>query len=256
MPRETKLNLLRREIARAADTEEEVEDIVLELLATNWKEVMLRDKIKCTACKTMILYHEAHFFLTRHSSSKKMPHCNDCYTRLIERECFSSKCQNRFITTLGEDRTFCLSCDTGKEENLSYLGICAVCNGFCPRKFGICYSCMPKRGIDKTWLRREYVKVQTHKENAVWHGASGEFTLAEWIVTLEYFHWLCAYCLVHPYEHLEHFVPLTLGGDTARSNCVPSCEECNAIKGQTHPDAITDIPKADLDRVRTYLAQF
>lgn len=249
-----KLDWFRREIARLAGSKEAAEEAAFELFATDWKEVILKDKVKCTKCGAAILYHGAEFF-SDHFSSKKVPYCNDCSAQLYERECFSKKCKNRFITNIAEGRLFCSTCHKGKEE-LCYLGICAVCNGFCPRELGICYSCMPKRGIDKVWLRKEYIKVQTHKENAVWKDLKGELTITQWIGTLEYFNWRCAYCLIAPYEHLEHFVPLSQGGDTTKSNCVPSCKECNGIKGQTHPDQISTIPLDSLNRVRTYLAQF
>ena len=46
----------------------------------------------------------------------------------------------------------------------------------------------------------------------------------------------CAYC-GGPFEHLDHFVPLSLGGTDEASNLLPSCASCNLRKNAKAPSA-------------------
>lgn len=46
--------------------------------------------------------------------------------------------------------------------------------------------------------------------------------------------WACVYCGDEP-EHVDHFVPLTLGGSHAVGNLVPACGTCNLRKGGRDP---------------------
>ena len=66
-------------------------------------------------------------------------------------------------------------------------------------------------------------------------------TLVEWLETLHYFHWQCAYCQAKPFQILSHYLPLARAGTTA-DNCVPACRRC----GLAH--------KQENERVRSYLA--
>lgn len=86
--------------------------------------------------------------------------------------------------------------------------------------------------------------------------APRDLTLEQWLETLRYFKALCAYCQAKPYECLEHFVPLKLGGGTTISNVVPSCLSCNKLKDHLHPALVTKIPRTDVERVRDYLQSF
>lgn len=40
----------------------------------------------------------------------------------------------------------------------------------------------------------------------------------------------CFYCLVAPYECIDHRLPLVRGGDSRLENLVPACRTCNAKK--------------------------
>lgn len=58
-------------------------------------------------------------------------------------------------------------------------------------------------------------------------------TLQEWYQTILDFCWKCAYCkkeLNWETVQLEHFIPISMGGGTTRSNCVPACCKCNSSK--------------------------
>jgi len=48
---------------------------------------------------------------------------------------------------------------------------------------------------------------------------------------------LCAYCLSEPATHVDHYIPLKLGGLHALDNLVPACVSCNTSKGAKHPEA-------------------
>ena len=85
-------------------------------------------------------------------------------------------------------------------------------------------------------------------------GLPDDLKLADWIKTCDYFQWLCAYCQEIRIEVLEHFVPITHGGGTVVSNCVPACASCNQKKMYVHPDKVRKIPRGDIERVRQYLA--
>lgn len=46
---------------------------------------------------------------------------------------------------------------------------------------------------------------------------------------------LCAYCENRTAEHLDHFIPKSKGGTSARGNLVPSCARCNMQKRDKMP---------------------
>jgi hypothetical protein len=52
--------------------------------------------------------------------------------------------------------------------------------------------------------------------------------MEQWLETLEYFDYKCAYCGGN-YEVIEHYLPNHKAGTTV-SNCVPACSSCNVMK--------------------------
>jgi len=63
-------------------------------------------------------------------------------------------------------------------------------------------------------------------------------TCIEWLATLEWFGFRCAYCDVSCDDAdltLDHYVPLVRGGPTLRANCVPACRRCNNRKLRQDP---------------------
>jgi len=145
---------------------------------------------------------------------------------------------------------FCLAC---KEH------LCALCKQPALEPYHgryytvICPACLIRRNLDNEWHHNESRKIIGQEMRAVHAGRIGDLSYREWLTTLEDFNWLCAYCQKHPYEVLEHFIPITKGGDTITSNCVPACKDCNAAKSGKHPNKVKLIPREDIDRVRTYL---
>lgn len=46
---------------------------------------------------------------------------------------------------------------------------------------------------------------------------------------------LCAYACGRPAEHLDHVIPVAMGGQTEYGNMVPACPTCNSRKKDTDP---------------------
>jgi hypothetical protein len=129
-----------------------------------------------------------------------------------------------------------------------YKRVCVICgNGFVLRhENGITEMCPDCEKTDFPRLR----KVLTGElRQARIRGLQATLTFREWIETLDYFNWRCAYC-GHRFELLEHFIPLSLGGGTTRDNCVPGCYSCNTKKRSVHP---FEAPIPNIHVVYSYL---
>ena len=75
-------------------------------------------------------------------------------------------------------------------------------------------------------------KGYTHKRRALKLGNGGSYTQLQWLDTLEYFDYKCAYtgeCIKHGC-HVEHIVPVSKGGTSYIWNLVPSTERANLSK--------------------------
>lgn len=101
--------------------------------------------------------------------------------------------------------------------------------------------------------RRYFTLAQYHNARAREHGAPATLTAAQWEQTLHDFHERCAYCRVTTWEHMDHFIPISRGGGTTQSNCVPACRTCNLEKGGLLVEEITTLALEDLLRVQAYL---
>lgn len=101
----------------------------------------------------------------------------------------------------------------------------------------VCPKCANENGGDAI-VYFEKARVDLHNTRAKSRGQEGTLTLTEWMEILRKYEFKCAYC-GRQYEALEHHVPLSRGGGTVASNCVPSCHRCNSTKGAKHPEDIT-----------------
>jgi hypothetical protein len=88
---------------------------------------------------------------------------------------------------------------------------------------------------------RELERVESQCFRAHTLRAEATLTLVEWLETLNYFQWCCAYCLSKPCQVMSHYIALPEGGTTA-TNCVPACYSCRRCR-----------PRED-ERIRVYLA--
>ncbi len=99
---------------------------------------------------------------------------------------------------------------------------------------------------------RETRRLKMHLREARQNNNVASLTLKQWLASLDYFQWRCAYCL-EPYVSLDHFVPSCLGGETSKSNCVPSCSACNTNKSKKHPNKLKNFSVDRLNYIRAYL---
>lgn len=74
--------------------------------------------------------------------------------------------------------------------------------------------CERKENDGRQRRKRESAKVQHHVNMARRYGLPSTLTLPEWLETLSYFSWTCAYCRKAPYAVLEHIQPVVSGGGT------------------------------------------
>lgn len=118
----------------------------------------------------------------------------------------------------------------------------------------ICYLC--EQPFSSTWKRKKYYcptclktvprRVQSasllryNLQRATKRGLPATLTVKQWMKTLDDFTWLCAYCQIRPYQCIEHFFPLELGGGTTPGNIVPACFKCNARKVSYLPQSVLD----------------
>ncbi len=98
---------------------------------------------------------------------------------------------------------------------------------------------------EENYLRfiRELERVEDQRMCAQKQRAPASLTLIEWLKTLEYFRWQCAYCRSKPFQVMHHYQPLREAGTTV-ANCVPACRRCRALQ------------KGEHEAVRLYLSQF
>lgn len=82
-------------------------------------------------------------------------------------------------------------------------------------------------GTEENYLliTREIDRVEGQLRKARAMHAEATLTLVDWLTTLEYFHWQCAYCVSGPFQVMSHHIQLPRGGTTP-DNCVPSCCGC------------------------------
>ena len=80
---------------------------------------------------------------------------------------------------------------------------------------------------------KEIDRVEAQLRRARTLHAEATLTLIDWLTTLEYFHWQCAYCESKPFRVMSHFIRLPPGGTTP-DNCVPACYGCRACRRTEH----------------------
>lgn len=103
-----------------------------------------------------------------------------------------------------------------------------------------CASCAPQR-------ISEEVRVSQQNWRTAQEGLVSDLTVTQWLATLEHFQRMCAYCQAVPFTDLEHVIPVTAGGGTTWTNCVPACSQCN------HRKRHNNIPRETMERVGAYL---
>lgn len=134
-------------------------------------------------------------------------------------------------------------------------GVCWICYGpLLERARRTCYSdrCTERYNRENRNLGSAR-NVSRSKYNL-----EGTLFIEQWLETLHYFNWMCAYCQVRPYEHMDHFISWQFGGGTTPGNCVPACNVCNSYKGPHYFDRLPKYPTRKIseeavERVCAYL---
>ena len=112
---------------------------------------------------------------------------------------------------------------------------------------GFCYDCYKKPGTPSSIVSAHLSRAKEAKVPAT-------LTVKQWIATVDYFNNKCAYCQNRPFQVLEHFLPISLGGGTTQENCVPACKKCNGKKNSAHPDMFDQIfPQDKIEKIKHYL---
>jgi len=71
---------------------------------------------------------------------------------------------------------------------------------------------------------------RTKKKNLV-----AKFYKKDWKEALEYFDNKCAYCGSEKGTlEMDHFIPLSKGGEFTKNNVIPSCKTCNCSKNNKY----------------------
>lgn len=107
-----------------------------------------------------------------------------------------------------------------------------------------------------TLTKAEQQRQRAHRRRARIASAEAcEVTIRDWRRLVERYRGLCAYCLLRPWEHQEHVIPLSRGGRHAIGNLLPACGSCNLTKsnrllseiryGGTILRALPPAPKVD-----------
>jgi hypothetical protein len=217
MPIEDNINEFRNRIVKLSCDEDEAASFVRMLVQTNWQKLFELDK-------------------------RKMFLCDNC-SKLLPRRDVIRGGYGKFYGQYCKD--CCVRCPVCKTKHVGRPG---------QWLYPLCEPCI--NSVDRSVVDEERKTLYTQSRRAHEASVPNTLTLGEWIGTLINFSWMCAYCQTSPYEHCDHFLPISLGGGTTQSNCVPACKRCNNLKSRHHPNKIKSISQDDIIRVQNYLRQF
>ena len=92
--------------------------------------------------------------------------------------------------------------------------------------------------VTRAYKKTEVAKAQKRRDKQVRRARErsvlADMTVKEWMATTKHFGDKCVYC-GEPYEHQDHFIPLSKGGGYTKDNMVPACAVCNVDKSDTLP---------------------
>ena len=170
----------------------------------------------------------------------RLSECDEC-GRL-----FPTKAGYKFKQDKYQYNIYCLHCvEVAAERQFT---ICQICNKKTANATAdFCYDCYPiSRSLS--------TQISGHLARAREANTAATLTVGEWAATIAQFHKKCAYCRIRPFQVLEHFLPISLGGGTTADNCVPSCTQCNTKKNRMHPHTFTTIfPQETIEYITSYL---
>lgn len=120
--------------------------------------------------------------------------------------------------------TSCIIC--GKSTNSNKLTTCSIkCEN------------ISKRKLPKLFIQR--AKSNINRQSNI---TGYELNYNQWLQTLQYFNYKCAYChkpITQTNVHMDHFIPVNNGGTFIFKNILPACHECNLAKSSKSPSTFT-----------------
>lgn len=115
-------------------------------------------------------------------------------------------------------------------------GVCEKCGSnadFAPRT---CQACRAETRRSYRQARPELIKGYKHKRRAA--SNVGHYTEAEWLAIVERQKGRCACCHGISNLHVDHIVPVSLGGSNLILNIQGLCKSCNSRKGARLLDGV------------------
>lgn len=225
------LNSLRLRIARAAGSLENIVRLSDEIGQTQWQELIDSDLVACYGCKRDIRYIDATWSPFVNKKTAQEPYCPTCVPKMLE----------YYVRQYGSDCSLC---------HTRFIYVWSF-----PSSVILCENCKNTNQYSLDILKTEHRRIAVNLERTEQSYSLDRLRLNEWLKTLEHFSWKCAYCSGN-YDCLEHFIPVSLGGLTIRSNCVPACNMCNTRKREHYPQDVKLIPTEAMQQVQSYLNQF
>jgi 5-methylcytosine-specific restriction endonuclease McrA len=166
------------------------------------------------------------------------------HERLPDGSCLCGTCQNQQRETkteicsgCGRDRRIC-SRRNGNLCSLCYeaerqclpCSSCGELSRLAVSNPALCHRC-----YNKEYCQRPEVvaKRSAAKSRRGAQEASGDFTVADWLLVMRDWCWRCAYCgetLSSSTRSIDHVVPLSRNGRNSRDNIVACCRRCNSRK--------------------------
>jgi 5-methylcytosine-specific restriction endonuclease McrA len=247
MSESTRIKKIIREISRIAKSEQQALALVSSFSNVDWQEEIDKDLVACSMCQGKFRYCDMTW--RKKDADTELSYCPLCVQSQHPYKCH--KCTKVFFASYDYSSYYCEHCRSKP---------CAACHIPYIPCYGhvnlICQACKNKRGLTWTWESEMQNRLAMHRKRASSRGLAATLTLAEWIETLEHFDWHCAYCPDSKYTDLDHFVPISKNGGTAKNNCVPSCSACNIKKSQSHPEDIIFISSEVVADIQRYLLLF
>ena len=88
------------------------------------------------------------------------------------------------------------------------------------------------RVLKKAWLHTDKGIEYSGRRRGINVDKTTECTEYHWDETISFFGDRCAYC-GDCWEHIDHIVPISKGGEHTRYNLAPACKSCNVHKNAT-----------------------
>lgn len=220
------------------DIRKDIDELVKELYHADWQFIL--DNYHQEYLDMMIEKRQAAEYAAEQDNS-----CDKCGKLLKNRDLHHGE--------FGDARNDWLCIQCIEQNRIEYTRKCILCKTeyFAKRVFDgdlLCSSCYSPS------FSKELRRIVAHNNRARKLGLSATLTLSQWLSTLDYFEWKCAYCTCD-FTGLEHYTPLSIGKGSTVDNCLPSCNKCNMRKRDKSPEQFASLfPTENIARIKAYFA--